>query len=96
MKETMRQTIQRLAADNKVLREKNSALSTDWANAVNKCNELNTELSYAKARLNEADHRARKLIRSANIVRNTQTSERRLALEAARAKAMATGSVVKV
>lgn len=57
---------------------------------------LETENAFLRARLNEADHRARKLIRSANIQRNTQTSERRLALEAAKAKAMATGSVVKV
>lgn len=82
MKETKQQVINRLAADNQALREKNSVLET--------------ELAFARSRLNEADHRARKLIRSANIVRNTQTSERRAQMEAAKARAMALGTVTKV
>lgn len=57
---------------------------------------LRVQNSFLIAKLNEADHRARKLIRSANIQRNTETSERRAQMEAARAKAMALGTVTKV
>jgi hypothetical protein len=82
VKETKQQVINRLAADNQALREINSRLTT--------------ELAFANARLNEADHRARKLIRSANIQRNTETSARRAQMEAAKARAMALGTVTKV
>lgn len=98
MKETKQQAINQLAADNLALREKLATYVPfeQYNNMHNELLRVNKELAFANARLNEADHRARKLIRSANIQRNTQTSERRLALEAAKAKAMATGSVVKV
>lgn len=67
----LQQTINRLAADNQYLREKNSEL---------------------QAKLEEADHRARKLIAS----RNHGNPTRRAAMEAARALAMSTGKVARV
>ena len=51
--------------------------------------ELNTKL-------NEADIRAKRLIASNNRARSTEVSERRKIMEAARAKAMSAGVVVKV
>lgn len=81
-KETKAAAIQRLAKDNLALREQLSVLTT--------------ELAFARAKLNDADIRARRLIASANRVRSNDTSERAKAMHAAKMHAMATGVVSKV
>lgn len=92
----------RLAADNKYLREKNSALSTDWATAVNQCTAQQTEIAFLRATLAERDHLARKLIASNNrksvAILNAfggNAPTRREAMQEARNLAIASGKVVK-
>jgi septal ring factor EnvC (AmiA/AmiB activator) len=74
----LQQTINRLAADNQFLREKLSVLTTDY--------------SRLQAKLDDADHRARKLI----AARNHGNSARRAAMEEARRIAMTTGKLTDV
>lgn len=85
MKETKQQVINRLAADNLALREKNSILET--------------ELAFAKAKITEGDIRAKKLIktvnRSAKPVDPTVLA-RREAMARAKALAMSGNTNVKV
>lgn len=73
-----------------------SDLEADVKERDDTIRKLNTENAFLRARLEEADHRARKLIRAHNIARSTDVSERRKAMEAAKAKAMATGTNVVV
>lgn len=98
MKETKQQVINRLAADNLALREKLSTYVPfeQYNDMHNELLRVNQELAFLRSKLNEADHRARKLIRAHNITRSTEVSERRKAMEAAKARAMATGENVVV
>ena len=54
----------------------------------------NAEIAFLREKLNEADIRAKRLIAASN--RRTGNPARRAAMEAARAAAMATGTVMKV
>lgn len=109
VKETLRATIQRLAADNQFLRELNSTLITVKENSEamiidmdktirelrTENSQLRTDLAFAVERANEADKRTRAQIRRVNRL-SMKGDSRSAAHEAARAEAIRTGRVVKV
>lgn len=93
--------LHRLAADNATLREQGIALMHDIQmcsdrnrDLLNTITNLQTENSFLRERLNEADIRAKRLIAASN--RRTGNPERRAAMERAREIARSTGQCVKV
>lgn len=56
----------------------------------------NQEISFLRQALNNADIRTKRVIASVNRSARFGTSERRAAMEAARAQALATGKLTKV
>jgi hypothetical protein len=70
-----------------------SDLQNTIADLTQRLAAANKDIAFLRGKLNEADIRAKRLIAASN--RRIGNPERRAALEAARARAMATGTVVK-